>query len=103
MPPQAKTRISRELIQRYKELKLDVRLERLDRAVAENERRIRQLTRAAQDNLQRHDYRKLVDILEAASKLQVHNARLLRTIERTEAKLVTAARQIARQSHKVKP
>jgi hypothetical protein len=101
MPPEAKRKISREMMTRYGELKLDLRLERLDKAVAENERRIRQLTSEAQAHLQRHDYRRLVDILEAASKLQAHNARLLRTIERTEHKLVSAAKQIARQSHEV--
>jgi len=101
MPPEAKRRISREMVTRYSELKLDLRLERLDKAVAENERRIRELTRSAQQNLQRHDYRELVNILEDASKLQAHNAKLLRTIERTEAKLVTAAKRIAQQSQEV--
>lgn len=101
LPPEAKRRAARELATRYRELKIDARIERLDKAVAENERRIRQLTRGAQGSLQSHDFRKLVDILESASKLQAHNAKLLRIIERTEAKLVAAARQIAKQSHEV--
>ena len=101
LPPEAKRKAARELAACYKELKIDLRIERLDKAVAENERRVRQLTRSAQESLQGHDYRKLVNILEDASKLQAHNAKLLRTIESTEAKLVTAARQVAKQTHEV--
>ncbi len=95
MPPEAKRKMARELAARFRELKIDVRIERLDKAVAANERRIRQLTRDAQANLQRHDYRKVVDILEAASKLQEHNAKLLKAIERTEAKLGNIAKRLA--------
>ena len=101
MPPEAKARISRELVKRYSELKLDLRIERLDKAVAANERKIRELTRDAQQRLQSHDYRRLTDILEAASKLQAHNAKLLRTIEHTEAKLVATARSITKHNHEV--
>lgn len=103
LPPIAKRKISAELVSRYKELKIDVRLERLDKAAAETERRIRELTRAAQRHLQVYDYRKVAGLLEGASKLQKHNARLFKRIERTEAKLVATARHAAKQSHEVPP
>lgn len=54
LPPIAKRNAARELAARYKELKLDQRLERLDKAVAENERRIRELARQAQAYVIRH-------------------------------------------------
>jgi hypothetical protein len=82
----------------YAELKLDVRIERLDKAVAENERRITDLTRQAQVSLANAEHQKLVDILGAASKLQKHNERLFRIIDRTEAKLLEVERWAARRS-----
>ena len=72
--------------------------ERLDRAVAENERRIRDLTRQAEADAQAGNYKALADVLNAASKLQRHNARLFKLIDRTEARLMTAARQATRPS-----
>jgi len=90
-----KRRISTELAARYQELKLDVRLERLDKACAENERRIKEMTRHARESLERGDHRKLVDLLEAASKLQAHNEKLFKTIDRTEKKLILLAKQAA--------
>ena len=96
LPPEAKRKISEELIARYKALTLDLRLERLDRAAAEIERRIRDLTRKAQQCLARNDYRKVVDILAAATKLQKHNARLFKIIERTETKLQAATTSVAK-------
>jgi len=98
LPAEARAKAARELAARYNELNLDRRLERLDKAVAENERRIRKLTRQAEADLQACDYKALVGVLEAASKLQRHNARLFRLIDRTEARLLAAARQAARQA-----
>jgi len=98
LPPEDKRKISRELADRYEELKLDVRLERLDRAVAENERRVRELTRQAQAWLEAYDYRHLSTVLDEAAKLQHHNAKLLKAIERTEARLLAAAKDAARQA-----
>ena len=92
LPPEAQHKAGQELAARYKEFKFDLRLERLDRAVAENERRIRELTQQAETYVQQHEYRKLTDVLAAAGKLQKHNAGLLRTIERTEQRLLKAAR-----------
>ena len=101
LPSQEKRKFSIELQRRYKELKLDVRIERLDKAVAENERRIRELTQRAGSCLQKDDHRALVDLLARAEKLQQHNAKLIRTIERTEARLIRTAEAIARQPGKV--
>lgn len=92
LQPEAQHKAAQELAARYKELNLDVRLERLDRAVAENERRVRELTRHAQLCLQDHEYRKLTDVLAAAAKLQKHNARLLRLIKSTEQRLLRTAK-----------
>ena len=70
-------------------------MERLDNAAAEYERRIRQVTKDAQEALARSDYKKLSDLLETAEKLQVHNDKLLDTIDRTEKKLSKIASDIA--------
>ena len=91
MPPGAQKKASAELAARYGELKLDLRLERLDKAVASYEKRIRDLTRLAESHLASRDYRKLHDVLEEAEKLQAHNVKLFKIIERTEKKLLQAA------------
>ncbi len=56
LPAGARKKASRELSARYHELHLDKRLERLDKAVAENERRIKALTLEAQQATTRYDY-----------------------------------------------
>ena len=92
LPAEAKARTAKELQARYKEMKLDQRLERLDAAVAENERRIRQITRQSQEYTAAHAYRKLADLLQEAQKLQKHNSRLFALIDRTQKKLITLTR-----------
>jgi len=101
LPAAERRRLGEELAARFKELKLDIRLERLDRACAEAERRIRQLTLAAAEGLQRHDYRKVSDLLEGAEKLQAHNTRLFKIIDRTEKKLIAIARHAVQQTPEV--
>lgn len=96
LPQEAKKKASEELVASYKELGLDVRMERLDRAVAANEKRIRELTQQAQVLLAAHDYRRLHDLLKAAQKLQKHNSRLFRIMNRTEARLQAQAKKVAR-------
>ena len=83
------------------ELQLDVRIERLDRSVAACERRVRDLTLKAQGCLRDHDHRTLVDILKVAEKLQHQVGKLVRIIERTEAKLLDLAKQLATQHAEV--
>jgi hypothetical protein len=101
LPPEAKKKASNELAERYAELKLDTRLERLDAAVAENERRIRDLTQQAEQAVARYDYRKLAELLEAAEKLQEHNGKLLKIIERTEEKLAHVAKSVTKDALQV--
>ena len=79
----------------------DTRLERLDKAVAENERRIRDLTGQAQKYTANYDYRKLTDTIKAAEKLQHHNSKLFKIIDRTEGKLSAIAKKIAKEIREV--
>jgi hypothetical protein len=96
LPTPAKKKAAAELAGGYNQIiGIDTRLERLDRAVAENERRIRELTQKAQECATRYDHKGLVDCLKHAERLQKHNSRLFKIIERTEAKLTTLVRQIA--------
>ena len=78
---------------------IDTRLERLDRAVAENERRIRELTEKAHVYTGRYDHQRLYETIRAAEKLQHHNSKLIKIIERTESKLSAIAKKIV---HEVK-
>jgi hypothetical protein len=103
LPPQAKGKVAKEIVARYKELRIDVRIERLDKAVAENERCIRQLTRRAQAHVQAHEHQELLQVLDAASKLQTHNAKLITLIERTEDRLNQIASMLAKQTPKGAP
>lgn len=102
MPPLEKRKLSAELQGLYRELKFDVRLERLEKAVAETERRIGALTRGAQQYLANHEYQKVSTLLEEATKLQAQNAKLIRRIEHTESRLLSAAQQVARKAGEVK-
>lgn len=71
--------------------------------VAENELRIRELTRRAQGYAGGYDYKRLAECLKAAEKLQQHNSRLLKIIERTENKLSAVARKVAEQGKEASP
>jgi hypothetical protein len=101
LPARNKARVARELSARYKELKIDQRIEHLDRLVAEHERTIRDLTRRAQAHLANHEYQKLTEILAAAETRQRSCARLINVIERTEKKLLGLAKGAAQQADKV--
>lgn len=87
--------LKKQIHETVKEIGLDKRLERLDKAVAENERRIKELTQQAQDSLARGDYPGLENTLRKAQKLQTHNDNLLKTIIRTENKLSGIASDVA--------
>lgn len=102
LPPSDRRNAADALSERYRQLiDIDQRLERLDRAVAENERRIRELTQGAEEALMKYDYRRLVDLIQSAEKLQDHNTKLFKIIDRTERKLTEAAEAVARQYHEV--
>ncbi len=102
LPVSEKKKASAELAARYNQLiGIDTRLERLNRAVAENERRIKELTIQAQQYAARCDYQKLTETLKAAEKLQHHNSRLFKIINRTESKLTSIAKKIAQEAKQV--
>ena len=101
LPAASYKQAKRELAERYHQLHLDKRLERLDEAAAEYERRIRQVTKDAQEALARSDYRKLNELLVSAGKLQTHNDKLFKTIERTENKLSHLAKQVEKEAREV--
>jgi hypothetical protein len=101
LPAEGKRKLGEELSTRFKELKLDLRLERLDRACAEAERRIHHVTAEAAEALKRHEYRKVTGLLEAAQRLQAHNARLFKIIDRTEKKLLAIAQHVTQQTPEV--
>jgi hypothetical protein len=101
LPPQTKHKVARELSTRYKELKIDQRIERLDKTVVAHELRVRNLTRQAQTYLANHDHQKLTEVLKAAQKIQKRCTRLFKLIENTEAKLLATAKHAARQAHRV--
>jgi len=102
LPTSAKKKASAELTVRYNRLiGTDTRLERLDKAVAENERRIKELTRKAQKYTANYEHQKLCDCLKEAQKLQHHNSKIFKIIDRTEAKLTAIAKNVARQVKQV--
>ncbi|MHC4582835.1 MAG: hypothetical protein ACYS14_15390 [Planctomycetota bacterium] len=102
MPTSAKKKAATELAARYNQIiGIDTRLERLDKTVAENERRIKQLTGQAQKYTANYEHRKLCDCLKAGQKLQHHNSKIFKIIDRTEAKLTTIAKNVACQVKKV--
>lgn len=102
LPISAKKKASAELAARYNQLiGIDTRLERLDKTVAENEHRIRELTSRAQQYAAKYDYQKLAETLKAAEKLQHHNSKLFKIINRTESKLTAIAKKIATEAKKV--
>ena len=102
LPTSTKKKASAELAARYKQIiGIDTRLERLDKAVAENERRIIELTRKAQQYTAQCDNKQLTNCLKAADKLQNHNTKLLKFIQHTENKLSTIAKKVAEQNKEV--
>jgi hypothetical protein len=102
LPTSAKKKASAELAARYNQMVgIETRLERLDKTVAETERRIQDLTEKAQQYAANYDHRKLGESLKAAEKLQHHNSHLFKIIERTEQKLSAIARQVAKEVKQV--
>jgi len=102
LPTSAKKAASSDLAEGYNQLiGIDKRLERLDRATAANEKRIRELTQQAEKHAEDHDYPKLSDLLKAAEKLQRHNSKLFAIIDRTEAKLTAIAEHVAKETQQV--
>ena len=102
LPASAKKQASAELAARYNQLiGIDTRLERLDNAVVANESKIAQLTQEAQRCTERHEHRKLAELLKAGQKLQKHNAGLFKIIDQTEAQLTAVAKAVAKKTNEV--
>jgi ABC-type transporter Mla subunit MlaD len=96
LPTSAKKKAAADLAARYNQIiGTDTRLERLDKAVAENEKRIRDLTRQAQTHAAKYNHQKLYETIKAAEKLQHHNSKLFKIIEQTEHKLSAIANKVA--------
>jgi len=101
LPTSDKKKAAAELAARYNQMiGSDTRLERLDKSVAENERRIKELAKKAQDYTVRHEHKKLSETLKAAEKLQKHNSHLFKIIERTENKLSAIAKKVVNEVNK---
>ena len=102
LPNSVKKKAAAELAARYNQIiGMDVRLERLDKAAARNEKTIADLNRMAQTYTVKHDYRKLCDCLKTATRLQRQNSQLFKTIQHTENKLSAMAKAVARQVKQV--
>lgn len=102
LPASAKKKAAAQLMSRYKQIAgIDTRLERLDGSVAQIERRIRDLTKQAEQYAVKYDYKKLYETLNMAEKLQHHNSRLIKTIERTENKLSAIAKKVANEVRQI--
>ena len=98
LPTSAKKKASAELAAAYNQMvDIDTRLERLNKAVAENEKRIRELTEKAREYTAKYNHRDLVEALKDAEKLQHHNSKLIKIIERTENKLSAIAKKIVKE------
>lgn len=78
----------------------DNRLERLDRSVAEFEKRIKDLNLQAQEYTQNNNFQKLTECLKKAEHLQKHNTHLFKLIEQTEEKLIDIAKTVAKEAQK---
>lgn len=103
LPDSDKKNAAADLATRYQQLTgIDTRLERLDSAVAEYEQRIISLTRMAQRYGEKGKFGKLPDILKEAQRLQHHNSKLLKIIERTENKLSAVARKVTQQTKEIR-
>ena len=102
LPVSARKRAAADLKSGYQELVgMDKRLERLDKTVAANEKKIRELTRRAEKCAEQNDYRKLGDLLKAAEKLQAHNSRIFAIIDRSEKKLTALIDRVTAESREV--
>ncbi|GEM_PF-727296 len=88
LPPPARKALAADLKKRYeKVVGADRRLDELDWAVTEKERRVRDLTAEARQALARYDYVKLYALMDQAEKLQRQNEKLLKIITGTERRL----------------
>ena len=99
LPKSERKRAAAKLVERYNQLiDIDKRLERLESVVSENENRVRLLTKEAKTCVENYQYRRFDEIIKQAEKLQSHNSKIVKLIERTERKLSRLAQTIAKQA-----
>lgn len=96
LPAAARRQLAEELRRRYESLHIAVRIERLDRSVAEAEKRIKELNELAIQLLERKDYRRVPQILDAAARLQSHVATLMTLIGQAEQRLILLVEELAK-------
>ena len=102
MPTPEKKKAAEKMAAMYNQMiGTDTRLQRLDRSVAETEKRIKDLNLQAQKYTQNNNFQKLTECLRQAENLQKHNTHLFKTIERTENKLTAIAKKIAAEAKHV--
>lgn len=103
LPASEKKKAAAKMAAAYNQMiGIDTKLERLDKAVSVNERKIKQLTDNAEKCIAGYDYKKLTEILKQAEKLQKHNSKLFKIIHRTEEKLTAIAEKIAKEAKRQK-
>jgi hypothetical protein len=95
LPTAAKRTLAGQLREQYRELGLERRLERLDRTAAAIEKTLCDITKDAEQAARAYDFRTLHDLLKDAEKLQRQATNSFQTIERTERRLIAAARRAA--------
>ena len=101
LPTPDKKRAAEKMAAMYNQMiGADNRLERLDKSVAETEKRIKDLNLQAQQYTQNNNFQKLTECLKQAENLQKHNTHLIKLIEQTEEKLITIAKTIAKEAKK---
>ena len=95
LPLPLKKKLSKDIVNRYnKIIDVDKRIERLDAMAVHNEKKIRELTQQAEQFALNYDYKGLTEIIERAKKLQDHNTKLFKTIDRMEQKLSAIAQKV---------
>ncbi|AQT68735.1 hypothetical protein STSP2_01907 [Anaerohalosphaera lusitana] len=87
-PPEQRAAVAANMKKAYKELKFDDRIERLDYAVAETEKRVRDCLNRSIQLLNAGDTAGLIRMLDRARRLQRHNQKLETVIERSKEKLI---------------
>ena len=98
LPPSRLAQVSAKLITSYyAELDFEKRLERLDNAVAVNEKKIVILLKQARICSKEYKFQQIPDLIRHAEKLQQQNEKLFKIIEHTENKLSELAHKITKQ------
>mgnify|MGYP006287619579 CR=1 FL=1 len=87
LSPKARKVAAEQIKSAMKRIRAEQRLERLDRAVAEAEKRIAKLIAQANDALGHGDYQRVANLIGDARKLQHHVSELMTAIQRSEHKL----------------